>query len=149
MAKTTASGRWSAEKESVFLNVLQQSGNVTAATAAAGLDRSQVYRRRAAHPAFRAKWQAAMDQALDHLEAYLWDKALGTAGRQDASDTAGGKAPVIDEKVAIFLLKAHRPEIFGDGRRRPTSLSKGKTLSPRARLLKKLDQMGDHSPIED
>ncbi|PHZ84903.1 hypothetical protein [Paremcibacter congregatus] len=147
MAKTTASGRWSAEKESVFLSILQQSGNVTAATAAAELDRSQVYRRRVAHPAFRDKWQAAMDQALDHLEAYLWDKALGATGQQDRAD--GGKAPVIDEKVAIFLLKAHRPEIFGDGKRRPTSLRKGKTLSPRARLLKKLDQMGDHAPTKD
>lgn len=135
MAKPDTSKRWTIKKEAIFLEVLQQTGNVTKATAKAGLDRSLVYRRRNLRPAFREKWQNAMDQALDYLEAYLWDKAMG----KNANNTADGQ--IVDEKIAIFLLKAHRPEIFGDGKKRRDTGDKTKGQSPRSRLLKKLDQM--------
>lgn len=135
MAKTTTSNRWTVRKEAIFLEVLQQTGNVTKATAKAGLDRSLVYRRRNIRPEFREKWQNAMEQALDYLEAYLWDKAMG----KDTGEISDGQ--VIDEKIAIFLLKAHRPEIFGDGKKRPDMTEKTKKQSPRTRLMKKLNQM--------
>jgi len=133
MAQGTSSKRWSRSREKLFLEELQLTGNVSAATAKAGLDRSLVYRRRNLNPEFREKWQNAMDQALDYLEAYLWDKAMG----KETSDAGR----VIDEKIAIFLLKAHRPEIFGDGKPRHTRDDKSRHRSPRARLIKKLDQM--------
>lgn len=139
MAKSNTSNRWTMKKEVIFLEVLQQTGNVTKATAKAELDRSLVYRRRNLHPEFREKWQNAMDQALDYLEAYLWDKAMG----KDANETVDG--PVVDEKIAIFLLKAHRPEIFGDGKKRRDLDEKTKGQSPRRRLMKKLDQMANKS----
>ncbi|MCK5425570.1 MAG: hypothetical protein KAI89_09360 [Emcibacter sp.] len=139
MAESTNSNRWSVKRETVFLEVLQQTGNVTKATTKAGLDRSLVYRRRNSHPEFRAKWQNAMDQALDYLEAYLWDKAMG----KDANDMPDGQ--VVDEKIAIFLLKAHRPEIFGDGKKRRDVDEKTKDHSPRNRLMKKLSQMSNKS----
>jgi len=123
----------------MFLEELQLTGNVSAATAKAGLDRSLVYRRRNLNPEFREKWQNAMDQALDYLEAYLWDKAMG----KEASD----EGRVVDEKIAIFLLKAHRPEIFGDGKPRRPPDDKSRQHSPRARLMKKLDQMAS-APID-
>ncbi|PCI50527.1 MAG: hypothetical protein COB49_03485 [Alphaproteobacteria bacterium] len=139
MAKSNTSNRWTIKKEAIFLEVLQQTGNVTKATAKAGLDRSLVYRRRNLRPAFREKWQNAMDQALDYLEAYLWDKAMG----KDADEMPDGR--VVDEKIAIFLLKAHRPEIFGDGKKRRDMDDKTKGHSPRSRLMKKLDQMANTS----
>ncbi|HHL34186.1 MAG TPA: hypothetical protein ENJ30_07470 [Desulfobulbaceae bacterium] len=77
MAASDSGNRWKAEREAIFLEVLQQTGNVTRATAKAGLARSLVYRRRNMRPDFREKWQNAMEQALDYLEAYLWDKAMG------------------------------------------------------------------------
>lgn len=139
MAKSNTSNRWNARKEAIFLEVLQQTGNVTKATIKAGLDRSLVYRRRNMRPDFREKWQNAMDQALDYLEAYLWDKAMG----KEASEMPDGR--VVDEKIAIFLLKAHRPEIFGDGKKRRDMDGQPKGQSPRSRLLKKLDQMANKS----
>ncbi len=139
MAKSNTSKRWTIKKESIFLEILQQTGNVTKATSKAGLDRSLVYRRRNMHPKFREKWQNAMDQALDYLEAYLWDKALGK--NVDASSDG----QVVDEKIAIFLLKAHRPEIFGDGKKRHDMDDKTKGQSPRTRLMKKLNQMANKS----
>ncbi|MBL4801729.1 MAG: hypothetical protein JKY45_07520 [Emcibacter sp.] len=140
MAKSKSSKRWTNEKEGIFLEVLQQTGNVTKATVQAGLDRSLVYRRRNMQPEFREKWQNAMGQALDYLEAYLWDKAMG----KEVSDVdQGGR--VVDEKIAIFLLKAHRPEIFGDGKKRQDMEGQNKGESPRIRLMKKLDQMAKKS----
>jgi len=140
MAKGTSSKRWSRAREARFLEELQLTGNVTRATAQAGLDRSLVYRQRNLNPEFREKWQNAMDQALDYLEAYLWDKAMG----KEASD----EGRVVDEKIAIFLLKAHRPEIFGDGKTRRPPDDKLRHRSPRARLMKKLDQMAT-APINE
>ncbi|NOZ66877.1 MAG: hypothetical protein GXP00_10345 [Alphaproteobacteria bacterium] len=137
MAASDSGNRWNAEREAVFLEVLEQTGNVTRATAKAGLARSLVYRRRNMRPDFREKWQNAMEQALDYLEAYLWDKAMG----KDVTDRPDGA--VIDEKIAIFLLKAHRPEIFGDGKKRTHSDGQVRGLSPRKRLMKKLDQMAN------
>ena len=139
MAKPKCSKRWNAKKETLFLEVLQQTGNVTRATEKAGLDRSLVYRRRNLNPRFREKWQNAMEQALDYLEAYLWDKAMGKE-MTEAQD--GG---LVDEKIAIFLLKAHRPEIFGDGKIRRDRDKKTRGISPRRRLMKKLDQMANKS----
>ncbi len=137
MAKSN--NHWTVEKEVVFLEVLQQTGNVTKATTKAGLDRSLVYRKRNSNSVFRKKWQNAMDQALDYLEAYLWDKAMG----KDMDEISDG--PVVDEKIAIFLLKAHRPEIFGDGKKRRDLGEKTKSQSPRSRLFKKLNQMAKKS----
>ena len=139
MAKPKCSKRWNAKKETLCLEVLQQTGNVTRATEKAGLDRSLVYRRRNLNPRFREKWQNAMEQALDYLEAYLWDKAMGKE-MTEAQD--GG---LVDEKIAIFLLKAHRPEIFGDGKIRRDRDKKTRGISPRRRLMKKLDQMANKS----
>lgn len=140
MAATKNTTRWSGEKEDIFLDVLRQTGNVTKATTSAGLDRSLVYRRRNMKPEFREKWQNAMGQALDYLEAYLWDKAMG----KETSD-GGEDGQVVDEKIAIFLLKAHRPEIFGDGKKRQDMDDQTKGASPRIRLMKKLDQMANKS----
>lgn len=156
MADSKKNSRWNAQKEALFLEVLQQTGNVTKATVKAGLDRSLVYRKRNSNQAFREKWQNAMDQALDYLEAYLWDKAMGKTIEMpgDTDGDAEGNADgdmggrVVDEKIAIFLLKAHRPEIFGDGKKRQDLDVKTKGESPRSRLLLKLDKMTHKSPDE-
>ncbi len=144
MADSNKKSRWNIRQEALFLEVLQQTGNVTKATVKAGLDRSLVYRKRNSNSAFREKWQNAMDQALDYLEAYLWDKAMGKNTEMDGEEEGG----LVDEKIAIFLLKAHRPEIFGDGKKRQDLNVKTKGESPRSRLLLKLDKMTLKSPDE-
>ncbi len=143
MGERGVAKRWSRKKELIFLRVLQRTGNVTAATQQAELDRSQVYRRRNMDADFRDKWRDAMAQALDYLEAYLWEKAMGN----DPAAAEGGRP--IDDKIAIFLLKAHRPEIFGDGRKRQKDSGEVKQPSPRASLMRKLDRMAQNSTDED
>jgi len=141
MTNNRAKLRWSKEREEIFLDELRQSGNVSAATSKASLTRSLVYKRRKANASFRKNWEEAMDVALDYLEAFLWDKAMGK--KNETNDK------VVDEKIAIFLLKAHRPEIFGDGKSRTKNMDQKKIISPRKILMKKLDEMSLPKGDED
>jgi len=126
-----------AEKERIFFDKLRETGNVTAATQAAGLDRSAVYRKRNSNKKFRQAWQEAMEEALDKLEAIVWEKAMGSNDNDQQSTVKSA-----DEKLAIFLLKAHRPEIFGDGKLRKRPEGSGMdNSSARKKLLSRIDQI--------
>ncbi|WP_417319847.1 hypothetical protein [Emcibacter sp.] len=131
---------WTEEAEERFLSVLRQTGNVSVATAAAGVPRSFIYRKRKANRRFRNLWQEAMDEALDRLEAMLWDRALG-AGTKDGGRTGSSIGP--DERLAIFLLKAHRPEVFSDGGQKQSPRNWTSADNARKRLLRKLAEISD------
>lgn len=80
-----------------FLAALRNSGNVRAACQAAKVERMTAYRHRKKSPVFAQKWEDALQDAVDVLEAVAWKRA------QDISDT-----------LLIFLLKAHRPDVYSD-----------------------------------
>lgn len=80
-----------------FLALLAETFSVTAAAAGASTDRSYAYECRRRDPDFAAKWDAALQSAVDRLEQAAYDRALQT------SDT-----------LAIFLLKTRRPELYRD-----------------------------------
>jgi hypothetical protein len=75
----------------VFLAALRQCGVINHAAARAGIDRTTVYVRRDADPAFREALAAALEDATDKLEEVAWKRAT------KASD-----------RLLIFLLKARR-----------------------------------------
>ena len=79
----------------VFLATLRNSANVRAACDAAKIDRRTAYRNRDENPAFAERWDEAIEEACDGLEAAAWLRA------RRSSDT-----------LMIFLLKAHRPERY-------------------------------------
>ena len=64
--------RWKA----LFLNHLARMGNVTLAAEAAGVGRMTVYEHKAADKAFAAKWDEAMQDAADTLEAEARRRAV-------------------------------------------------------------------------
>jgi hypothetical protein len=78
-----------------FLAALRNSGNVRAACRAADVSRQTVYEHRATDPEFAAAWQETLEEALDVLEAAAWSRAA------TSSDT-----------LLMFLLRAHRPEVY-------------------------------------
>ena len=78
-----------------FLAVLRNTANVRAACEKAKIDRRTAYRNRDDNESFRARWDTAIEDACDQLEAAAWLRAKGR------SDT-----------LLIFLLKAHRPERY-------------------------------------
>jgi len=83
-----------------FIVELAKTGDVSASTAVAGLSpggRTVVYAWRKDDVEFAQQWQDALDTCWDALE-----RALISRGK-DHSDRA-----------AFGMLKAHRPEIYGD-----------------------------------
>jgi hypothetical protein len=96
-AATKATRPHTGEWRAVFLKTLAIDGNVRAACKAAGVARAVAYRARDEHPDFAAAWDDALADALDLLEQEAWRRA------KRLSDT-----------LVIFLLKAHRRELYGD-----------------------------------
>ena len=80
----------------VFLATLGLTANVAGACRAAGVSRQAAYAARARHADFRERWDGDLQDALDMLEAVAWERA------RTSSDT-----------LLIFLLKAHRRELYG------------------------------------
>jgi hypothetical protein len=78
-----------------FLQVFRSTCNVRLSADAAGIDRDTAYRRRQRDPAFAGLWAQAEQDGIDVLEAQARARALSQ------SDT-----------LLIFLLKAHRPEVY-------------------------------------
>lgn len=113
-AKRTA-GEW----RPAFLAALRGSGNVRAACQAAGVSREVAYRHRDASLPFRAAWEEALADAIDGLEAVARKRALET------SDT-----------LLIFLLKAHRPELYRETQRHELTDAQGGPLTLRVEVVR-------------
>lgn len=80
-----------------FLAHLSKSANVRASCAAAGVSRKTAYARRRSNSEFASEWNDALEDALDILESIAFKRAA------EKSDL-----------LVIFLLKAHRRELYGD-----------------------------------
>jgi len=87
-----------------FLEVLAKSSSVSAACLAAKVSRDTAYKHRERFPRFRAKWDEALAIATELLEAEVHARAF------DRSDPSSAT-------LAIFLLKAHKPEKYRDAYR--------------------------------
>jgi hypothetical protein len=84
-----------AEWQPIFLTVLRDTANVRLACQKAGISRPVAYKHRNRSSRFAAEWDTALAEAVDVLEAEARRRGLA------ASDT-----------LLIFLLKAHRPEVY-------------------------------------
>ena len=85
------------EKELALTEALQQKPSISAACRKARIGRAAYYDWIKDDSAFAARMKAARDVGLDALEDALIDRGLKT-----------------DTTAAIFMLKSHRREIYGD-----------------------------------
>jgi hypothetical protein len=86
----------SADKKTIFLNALVQSGgNVTRASALVGTSRQNVMRWLSSDPAFAELYNDALEAGTENLEERCYVRAMDTSDR-----------------LAEFLLKARRPEKY-------------------------------------
>lgn len=106
------------EKEQVILEALRERPSFAAACRKARIARSLFYRWRKEDPEFDRRVLEAREQGLDALE-----DALVTRGMKN------------DTTAAIFLLKSHRREIYGD------------KLDINLQIRKKAEQLADELGI--
>ena len=78
-----------------FLQTLKETGNVLLSCKVAGISRKQAYLTRQKNAAFAAEWADCIEDAVDMLEAI-----------------AVQRAKTVSDVLLIFLLKAHRPEVY-------------------------------------
>jgi len=99
-----------------FLRCLADSGSVARAADLAGVQRSSLYLRRRADPAFARRWDEALQQGLDRLQDHAVDRA--TVGLERPVWRGGEQVGTVrqpDNRLLQFLLKAHRPETYDRG----------------------------------
>lgn len=78
-----------------FLATLALTANVRLSCQQAGVSRAMAYHARIRSAKFAAQWRDAMDEAIDILQA-----------------EARRRAMTVSDLLLIFLLKAHRPEMY-------------------------------------
>ena len=112
-----------------FLKVLAETGIVGVAARRAKIHRVSAYEARETMDrkgadlvealAFGAAWEAALEQAGDTLELEAWRRALEGVENMEPIFYRGkrvGERAVrtYSDRLLVFLLKAHRPEKYGE-----------------------------------
>jgi len=101
-------------KKAEFLDLLAETGNVSAAAKACNLPRRTVYFCRSTDPAFAAAWDESLEIGLDALE----DEAIRRArdGVEQPVFYGGlrcGSVRKYSDLLLIFLLNSRRPRRYG------------------------------------
>jgi hypothetical protein len=99
----------------LFLAALAKAPNVSAAARTAKIDRTTAYSARAHNPDFAAKWDEALEEAIDDLVGECYRRARrGTKRPVFYEGQPCGFVREYSDTLAIFLLKAHRRAVYGD-----------------------------------
>ncbi|MEM8799892.1 MAG: LysR family transcriptional regulator, partial [Pseudomonadota bacterium] len=126
-----------------FLRALATSGNVTRAAREAGVSRSRAYTERRRNARFARLWGDAVSKALDRLEDEMMSRAI--EGVDKPMFYAGKPCGVVtsySDSLGMFLLKARRPERYGDKVSTDNADSGNYAhLDPRAELMRRLEAL--------
>lgn len=98
-----------------FIASLTLVPNVSEACRRAGITRQAAYKRRESDPDFAARWDDAVEVSTDDLVGECYRRAK--EGCDKPVFYKGGLCGMIREysdTLAIFLLKAHRRDTYGD-----------------------------------
>jgi hypothetical protein len=111
---------WSEEKQRRFIGTLADTGSVTHAAREVGMSAKSAYalRRAVDGVGFARAWDAAIRQAMDRLIDVCLDRAL--EGSEEPIYHEGrcvGHRIRHHDRMAMFLLRAHRPDLFRDAHR--------------------------------
>ena len=107
-------------RKRAFLHALTDTVNVARACRKAGIPRRTVYHWRDADPHFAREWDDALEDGIDLLEAELHRRAFeGVEKPVWHKGEQVGTTRHYSDALAMFLLKAHRPERYRDNYRPP------------------------------
>lgn len=105
--------RFTPKKRQRFLEHLKSTANVTLSARLAGVSRRTAYNHRAADPEFLSAWNAAVDEAIELLEAEARRRAVdGTDRPVYQGGKLVGYVREYSDTLLMFLLKGHRPEQY-------------------------------------
>ncbi len=112
-SRTRARARDTARWRAKFLRALRQVPSVKHACMVAKIDRATVYRHRELDEQFAEEWRAAIQASVDELEHKAFQMALDG-----------------DSNLITFMLRCHKPEVYGDRSRVDVGLLGGIVLLP-------------------
>ena len=99
--------------KAAFLDTLRDTCTIAKAVRAIGISRRQAYDLRSADPEFASGWENALDEGVDGLEFEAQRRAFeGTDDPVYQGGALVGHIRKYSDTLAMFLLKAHRPERF-------------------------------------
>ena len=99
---------------SAFIERLKATGNVTLAAAGAGVNRQNAYRARSRNKTFRRQWDEALEEAVDLLAGEARRRATGMNRDVWYAGEVVGAERVYSAALLMFLLRAHRPQLYRD-----------------------------------
>jgi hypothetical protein len=133
----TGGAQWSDEAEELFLDVLASSCNVTMAAEATGFHTQTAYRMRRLRPDFAARWKEALIQGYIRLEFALVQAACDSVANVEFDSERPIPKMTVDQ--AMGVLRAHKGEVMGDGKRGPGNRSPHRSLDEvKASITKKI-----------
>jgi transposase-like protein len=106
-------GRWSADKEALFLAALEEGANVRRAARAARISTAALYTRRQREPAFAEAWAAAVRGGYLDVEALLIENAKAVLANAPRPRRKGRLVEDMSVADAINVLKLHRASVKG------------------------------------
>lgn len=116
----------------VFLERLSKAPNISAAAKAAGYSRKHFYELRNNDPEFAEAWQDALNQALDTAEGELYRRAVrGVVKKVYYQDKHIDTVREYSDTLLIFMLKAHKPEVYRETVRNEHMGENGKPIEQR------------------
>jgi hypothetical protein len=99
-----------------FLSELRRTCNITKASHKINISRITAYSAKKVNSKFSDAWDNALQEGLDLLENVVMQRAFdGVTKNIYYQGKKCGEEKVYSDGLAMFLLKAHRPEKYRDG----------------------------------
>ena len=96
-----------------FLDTLRETANVTVAARSVGISPATAYKHRRDDALFAERWDEAINEAVDMLEAEAHRRAFqGTEEPVFYQGCEVGYVRKYSDPLTMFLLKAHRPDKY-------------------------------------